>query len=100
MPRCGSNAGSGRRQTLYFDRAAQPQFPASGRALCVYAPELVIPALDSVLNMMLAGFSGLLWVVLVCSSERNWLTAWLNPLPALLLLEAVDELALSLEEPA
>ena len=47
--------------------------------------------------MIEAGFSGLPCVEFACSSERNWLSAWLKPLSALLLLEPVDEFPLSPE---
>ena len=55
-----------------------------------YAP--VIPALESVLMMMLIGSVAPLWVPLVWKAERSWLRAWLA-LP----LEALAPLAGSVE---
>ena len=78
-------------------RPGQPRFRALGAAVR-YAPGLVVPVLVSVFKMMVAAFSGLFWLEFVCSSERNWLTAWLRPLSVLLPLEAVAEFPLSLEE--
>ena len=48
--------------------------------------ELLTPASDSVFIIIEIGFSESFWGPFACKADRNWLSGWLELLPALELL--------------